>query len=365
MNELIGVRMFGDTGPKRSIIFMPIALLFATSSFAVGSPAEDFGGWNTIEVANVQSVAVRLHVLKKASMAEEKWIFIEFENKGDKPARVESGHYSMDRSSYDQVGKGLFSGSMASGGFEFVLPPGARNITTELSDQSSLLLGLPPREGQIVCGTITLWFNLNGKEINHELRARQFCFDWLHSDDAGFDRMRKRLKNLFDQPHDDIEHAVLLSEMLNVPEVAKSVSSQELFASLRTYQSPSCGRRCIANFLESRAIAEASRGAPRKASLAFWERLTQVCQYEQLDYAKQMVKGYKDLISEDSAWKEPSQGDLKQMTVDEKVKYWIYHLRDIDGIESIDPQSRAICTVLSGETDSTCVKRNPTLRKSL
>ncbi|TMQ31903.1 MAG: hypothetical protein E6K70_21515, partial [Planctomycetota bacterium] len=50
-----------------------------------------------------------------------------------------------------------------------------------------------------------------------------------------------------------------------------------------------------------------------------------------------MIRGYKTLIAEDRAWVEPDKATLAKMTAEQKAAYWLYHLRDANAGQNMDP----------------------------
>jgi len=76
-----------------------------------------------------------------------------------------------------------------------------------------------------------------------------------------------------------------------------------------------------------------------------WEKIAAIPFHSHRDEARDMIKNYESLIKEDVAWKEPNAKELAKLTTEQKVSYWLYHLRDLDVGQWSDPGH---CYVLGG-----------------
>jgi len=83
---------------------------------------------------------------------------------------------------------------------------------------------------------------------------------------------------------------------------------------------------------------------PRKELKKLWERVAELPHHQYRNEAKAMAKHYQALLEEDARWVEPDAKALAKMTTDQKVAYWLYHLRDLNAGQWSDPGS---CYVLS------------------
>jgi hypothetical protein len=87
----------------------------------------------------------------------------------------------------------------------------------------------------------------------------------------------------------------------------------------------------------SGAIFSAHHGAPRKELEERWQKVAAIPHHQYRDEAKAMVRHYRSLLDEDARWVEPSAEDFEKLTTEKKVAYWLYHLRDLDIGQMIDP----------------------------
>jgi len=106
----------------------------------------------------------------------------------------------------------------------------------------------------------------------------------------------------------------------------------------------------------SGAIAGGHYGTPRPDLLKAWESIAKIPYHQRIDEAKQMARDYSSLIAEDKAWKEPDAAALAKMTAEQKVAYWMYHLRDANMEQMSDP---GMCSVLGGFLSSRGDEKEP------
>jgi len=82
----------------------------------------------------------------------------------------------------------------------------------------------------------------------------------------------------------------------------------------------------------------------RVAELAYLRRLAKVPYRPKHDDTVAAIGHYESLVGEDKAWKEPTKEEFAKFSVQQKVDYWIYHLRDLDVRQSSQP---GMCYVLT------------------
>jgi hypothetical protein len=101
----------------------------------------------------------------------------------------------------------------------------------------------------------------------------------------------------------------------------------------------------IASGLRNGAVFSGHGGTPRKELQKRWETIAALPHHKHRDEAKAMVKHYQNLVDEDARWVEPDAKAFAKLTTEQKVAYWLYHLRDLDVGQWSDPGS---CYVLGG-----------------
>ena len=93
----------------------------------------------------------------------------------------------------------------------------------------------------------------------------------------------------------------------------------------------------------NRAIYDGHDSTSRKELKKQWERIAAIPFHQYRDEAKEMAKHYQSLIDEDAQWVQPDAKSFEKLTTEQKVAYWIYHLRDLDVGQWSDPGT---CLVL-------------------
>lgn len=91
------------------------------------------------------------------------------------------------------------------------------------------------------------------------------------------------------------------------------------------------------------AVHAAHGGTPRKDLQEQWERIAAIPHHQYREQAKEMANYYRSLLEEDARWTEPDAETFANMNSDQKIAYWLYHLRDLDVGQWSDPGS---CHVL-------------------
>lgn len=93
----------------------------------------------------------------------------------------------------------------------------------------------------------------------------------------------------------------------------------------------------IASRWRNDAIFSGHRGTPRKELRDQWERIAAIPHHQYRAEATAMARLYQNLIDEDARWEEPDAKDLAKMTTEQRVGYWLHHLRDLDIGQFSDP----------------------------
>ena len=85
------------------------------------------------------------------------------------------------------------------------------------------------------------------------------------------------------------------------------------------------------------AIFSGHEGVSRTKLKKQWEEIAAIPHHQYRDEAKSMAKHYQSLLEEDAQWKEPDAKALETFTTEQKVAYWLYHLRDLDAGQTLSP----------------------------
>ncbi len=229
--------------------------------------------WSVVEVGRNGKVAVRLRVLKQATLADEKWLVIELDNQGDSPVQPCNPWYRITADRFD-----LRSGKPTGPAYAYLcmgqdremlprqrwpvlLPPGIHQVADPPSDDSASILGLPPKEGLTIKAKLDLRFDIQERpdtttspgRVRHFSKENvAFQFDWLYPDEEALGRARHRLKDLLAEPGNDFAETRYLGMLLRVDEVRSAVGVADLLAALQRRTGPFSGRQWLAEHLDKR-----------------------------------------------------------------------------------------------------------------
>lgn len=183
-----------------------ICLVLASSCICVGQES----GARMVELVTVDDLSVRLRVKSSASLADEKWIVLEFENRGAKAVTIDDATYRLESRGFDvATGELQYSGGLGQGGtFDLfgsnsspiAIEPGTTEIWKHPSDYASALVN---RQKQAVTIRVDVHFSLTLQDRRRfRFKPRtdgegDVSFTWHKLDDADVDRARSRLKDLW------------------------------------------------------------------------------------------------------------------------------------------------------------------------
>lgn len=227
------------------------------------------GRWQAVTLVEDGKLAVRLKVLRRASLADFEWLALEFANRGDAPLTVAHAHYRIECVHRDRKsGRQLGSGGLASGNTFDLFPDSWKTTPAEPvvlragsvhraaarpSDYSSALLGGAPADGHRVDARIHLTLSLQGgRTLETPGAGVPFTFEWTPPDAAGIDALRARLKKLLREPERNAVHSYILDLYLRFPEVSHSVGRDELLAALEARRQVHGGREPVLKSLALR-----------------------------------------------------------------------------------------------------------------
>jgi hypothetical protein len=235
---------------QKTVLFAAITCSLAACGQHASAETNAPRKFAVVELGNSRDVKVRLRYLTRASLADRNWMSIEIENLTDRPVVITHTHYTANRECFDlRTGRRVAGGSLASGSkfdmypeawitqpVKVVIQPGIHRVTAQPSDYSSALLGLPPKSGLRVLGSIALKLEVEGlgvvadgyKHSSSISLGTPFAFDWVYPDAMGFEAMRRQLHSELSNPVKWPKQRHLLAALLAVPQVASSASLEEL-----------------------------------------------------------------------------------------------------------------------------------------
>lgn len=233
-------------------------MLSVTAATAPATGPATEASWQTVEVLHADSLTVRLRVLDRATLADEQWLGLQFDNTGDKAIRIRSAqYYTHYEQSNLRTGTPWRSGSLASGNdydlfpaawettpvSPILIPRGVRRIIAQPSDYSSALLGLPLQDGTLVRAHIHLSVDVEGMgSFSTPTGGVGFQFEWVYPDKSGFASMRSRLRKLLESPERRAEHVYILGALLSVPGVGDDMPVETILSALNARRENMDGR---------------------------------------------------------------------------------------------------------------------------
>jgi hypothetical protein len=99
----------------------------------------------------------------------------------------------------------------------------------------------------------------------------------------------------------------------------------------------------ISSGLRNGAVYSGQNGTPRRELQKRWERLAAIPHHGHRDEARAMAEHYRSLVDKDTGWVEPDAATFAWLPTEQKVAYWLNHLRDLDVRQWASPGS---CDVL-------------------
>jgi hypothetical protein len=261
--------------PVECCVMAAIAFLIASATDAPQVQGKDeFEGWQSVEIGQRGDLTVRLRVMRQATLAEKNWLAIEFENRGDRDIELVHPKYGIRYEAYDLKTGALWqSGSLASGNEGDLFPQHraitsgrslvAKHSTWRVVDHpsfvSAALLGLPLQDGLLIKADLFAQVEVKDEGVAVDSsRHCRFEFRWLDPDEAGFERMRSRLNDLFDNAQGDLQSAYTLHALLKIPAVARIVSAQQTLAALNRYVHPYWGRAYLLEHLNEHFASDSA-----------------------------------------------------------------------------------------------------------
>ncbi len=240
----------------------------------LAAPAPAEGPVRVVALARDGDLTARLHVKRQASLASAGWLVLELDNAGPEPLEVLNVNWWIEAGRDDlKTRKGVCSGRLGSGGGLALLPdaakavrpdgprllPGGRavRVVDPVSDATAALLGPAPPNGLLVRATFHLVLTLKGgRPVATPDEGVPFAFEWHPLDAAGVRSAGNRLRGLLASPANTAPHGDLLGALLDVPEVAREASRDDLLAGLAARGKPGDGRDHVARAVNGRFAAD-------------------------------------------------------------------------------------------------------------
>lgn len=225
-----------------------VILLFGIILIAASTAYPDEEDWHSVKVLEHDTLTIHIKVKKRVTMADKDWLCIEFENTREIPFNIKNANCRIESNRFSlKSKKKLSSGGLFSGNDFFLFPQawdttpvadrlikkGTYRVSQQVCDSAACLLGLPPKEGLLVKARFYISIELAGGKRLETPRKEgvPFEFEWHYPDKAGFIAMKKRFKHILKNPI-RWQFSRILRAFLDIPEMAKSVTVDELLDAL-------------------------------------------------------------------------------------------------------------------------------------
>ncbi len=243
----------------RQTILCSVFLLFVTLAAYCGDEE-----WHSVKVLKHDALTIYIKVKKRATMADEDWLCIEFENTRETPFDVRNANWRIESERYNVKSKKLVSSGGLASGSDFDLFPhawdttpvanrlvkkGKYRVSQQVSDRAAYCLGLPPADGLLVKARFYISIEFaDGQRVKTPGREGvPFEFEWRYPDKAGFEAMKKRLKHILKNPI-RWQHSWILYPLLDTPEVVNSVTIDDLLDGIKRRKN-SVDRQCLMKYI--------------------------------------------------------------------------------------------------------------------
>jgi hypothetical protein len=249
-------------------VFLGFVLLAGLVSISSGADA-DTNRWQSVVLWSNQTLSASLMYMPEASLANEDYMFVEFDNHTDKTLDVMQAWLGLPGTRTDrQTQKSVFMSDMTGGViYNGKLPPGKTKAVQHGVFECGLAnLGLPPKQGFHVELQAKADLRLtDGTTFSTKADGEKFSFDWRYPNVDEIESMKIHLKELVANPKYDFGYSYRLLSLIRVSEVADALSLDELLSTLGTRQNSVDGRDSIVS-----EIARRFSNSPRV--VAYYEK---------------------------------------------------------------------------------------------
>jgi len=212
------------------------------------APPASQPAWQSVELGRFGDLVFRVRVLSPASLLNEQWLALEFENTGRAPVRVADAYYRIERTTLDpQTRRRLSSGGLASGNTHDLFPdawkttpvapirlqPGVCRVVQQPSDYSAAILGQAPPAGWTIAARVHLDLEFDDRQrFSTPSEGVPLSFEWHAVAPSGLDALRARLHRLLRAPQYRATHVYILQALLKFPGVGDTLTAADLLAAL-------------------------------------------------------------------------------------------------------------------------------------
>jgi len=194
--------------------------------------------WNTLLLWSNQTLSASLMYMPEASLADEDYMFVEFDNHTEKTLDVAQAWLGLPGTRTDQqTQKSVFMSDMT-GGVIYIgkLPPGkTKAVQHDVFECGMANLGLPPKQGFHVELVAKADVRLaDGTVFSTKDDSAKFSFDWRYPNPTEMESMKSQFKKLLAHPDNQFASGYLLDALVQVQEVGDSATLDELLSALKS-----------------------------------------------------------------------------------------------------------------------------------
>lgn len=250
--------------PNHLSINLAWSVLLLCAYAAVGKPDAD--GYERVPLVNHADLSISLLVRPVASAADGAFIGFLIDNKTDAPLQIPAStgaNFAIEpMQRLDRVTRKPISTGYLAGGNEYdlfhrdvmvlntqrpPLPMGRSWHTEALSDRMLGALGIVAQgaNGFTIQARFHLDLHYNGAAVTTPPEGVPFQFDWIAPDDAGIERMKKRLIATLREGDPGGRLYYVLATHLDHPTIASAASSMDLIAGLEAHEQGSGAEKIL------------------------------------------------------------------------------------------------------------------------
>jgi hypothetical protein len=237
-----------------------------TAGMPLGSAASRSRRWKSVVLWSNGTLSATLNYLPEASLADEDYMFVEFNNRTGRSLDVQQAWLGLPGTRVNLATKAsVFMSDMTGGGiYNGKLPPGKTKAGQHGVFECGLAnLGLPPQEGFQVDLVAKADVRLSdGRAFSTSAEGVKFGFLWRYPSRKEMASMSRRFKELLAHPQYNFGHGYRLHSLTAVQEVADSATLEELLAARQSRQNSVDGRDSVV-----RVLARRFAGAPEVVQL--------------------------------------------------------------------------------------------------
>ena len=221
------------TNWKTAFVLICLAKFVCLSCQSADGPADR---WNTLVLWSNQVLSASLKYMPETSMADEDYMFIEFDNHTEKTLDVSQAWVNLPATRTDKnTQQFVLMRDMASGVIYFgKLPPGkTRTLRNGVFASGLASLGLPPKTGYHVEVTPSAEVRLVDGTVFSGAHEK-FSFEFNYPNPTEVESIKTRFKQLLARPDNQFESGALFTAFSQLPEVRHSVTLDEVLSALKS-----------------------------------------------------------------------------------------------------------------------------------